>query len=143
MKKPLIELVDIDMYFTRSKSLLHKERRVHVLKKLNLNIYEGEILAVVGESGCGKTTVGRIITGLLKPTRGNLLYEGASAINILNMKSKAYKDAVQFIQQDSYAALNPVRTIFQSLSAPIKTKNRKMTHDEVYDEVYQNLVKVG
>ncbi|MDI9511162.1 MAG: ATP-binding cassette domain-containing protein, partial [Bacillota bacterium] len=68
MKKPLIELVDIDMYFTRSKSLLHKERRVHVLKKLNLNIYEGEILAVVGESGCGKTTVGRIITGLLKPT---------------------------------------------------------------------------
>lgn len=143
MKKPLIELVDIDMYFTRSKSLLHKERRVHVLKKLNLNIYEGEILAVVGESGCGKTTVGRIITGLLKPTRGNLLYEGESAINILNMKSKAYKDAVQFIQQDSYAALNPVRTIFQSLSAPIKTKNRKMTHDEVYDEVYQNLVKVG
>ncbi|OQC09996.1 MAG: Oligopeptide transport ATP-binding protein OppF [Tenericutes bacterium ADurb.Bin087] len=143
MKKPLIELVDIDMYFTRSKSLLHKERRVHVLKKLNLKIYEGEILAVVGESGCGKTTVGRIITGLLKPTRGNLLYEGESAINILNMKSKAYKDAVQFIQQDSYAALNPVRTIFQSLYAPIKTKNQRMTHDEIYAEVYQNLVKVG
>lgn len=143
MNKPLIELKDIDMFFARRGNVIKKERRVHVLKKLNLEIYEGEILAIVGESGCGKTTVGKIITGLLKPSKGQLLFEGENAIGLLDIKSKAYKDSVQFIQQDSYAALNPVRTIYQSLSAPIKAKKKQLSHEEIYKEVYENLLKVG
>lgn len=143
MNNPIIELKDIDMNFARRGNLLRGERKVHVLKKLNLEIYPGEILAVVGESGCGKTTVGKIITGLLKPSKGTLLYNGDSVYKLIGFGNKEYKASVQFIQQDSYAALNPVRTIFQSLSAPIRVKNRHISQEEIRRLVLANLVKVG
>lgn len=120
-KKPLMQLKGIHMVFKKQGSLL-TDRKIHVLKDVNLDIYPGEIVALVGESGCGKTTLGKIITGLHKPTEGEIWLDGVK-MNGLMSKSIASYSKVQFIQQDSYAALNPVRTIYQSLYAPIKTKS--------------------
>ena len=66
----LIQLKNIHMVFEKGGGIFSRERYFHVLKDINLDIYKGEILAIVGESGCGKTTLGKIITGLLKPGKG-------------------------------------------------------------------------
>ena len=138
---PLMQLKGIHMVFRKQGSLL-SDREIHVLKDVDLDIYPGEIVALVGESGCGKTTLGKIITGLHKPTSGEIWLDGTKMNGLLS-KSIASYSKVQFIQQDSYAALNPVRTIYQSLYAPIKTKNRKWTKKQVDAKIYELMEVIG
>ncbi len=140
-KKPLMQLKGIHMVFKKQGSVL-TDRKIHVLKDVNLDIYPGEIVALVGESGCGKTTLGKIITGLYKPTEGEILLDGVK-MNGLMSKSIASYSKVQFIQQDSYAALNPVRTIYQSLYAPIKTKNKKWSKKRIDEKINELMEVIG
>ena len=128
-KEPIFRLENINMKFKKPGSILI-DKYIHVLKDINLEIYDGEILALVGESGCGKTTLGKIITGLHEPTSGNVYFQGEKVSGFFS-KDLASFNSVQFIQQDSYAALNPVRTIYQSLYAPIKTHNRKWSRKQI------------
>ena len=72
----LLQLRDIFMSFEKKGKFLEPNLEIKVLRNINLNIEEGEIVVLVGESGCGKTTIGKIITGLLKPTKGELLFNG-------------------------------------------------------------------
>jgi len=139
----LIELRNIDMVFQRQGRVIGTKRKFHVLKNISLNIEEGEILALVGESGCGKTTLGKIITGLLRPTKGDLLYKGNSVYKIFNTNYQEFRKSVQFIQQDSYAALNPVRTVYQSIAAPIKAHNKELSKEQVFEKVEELLEIVG
>lgn len=113
----LIELKNVDMFFTSGSG--RKKQSVGALVGVNLAVEEGEIIAVVGESGCGKTTMGKLIAGLYRPTHGEVLYKGQ---DIWQLKGDAYKEfrmGVQMVHQDSYAALNPNKTIYQSLSLPL------------------------
>ena len=183
-ERKLLELRDVSMSFVAKSGLLEGEKRLQVLRRVNLAIDEGEIVVVVGESGCGKTTVGKIITGLLKPTSGRMIFNGRNlySSSLLNKnkieldeaafeeearglsdrerkaffkrkrKEKAeeyrariaeFENSVQFVQQDSYAALNPVRTIYQSLYAPIKNKYRKWTRAEADARIEELLGLVG
>lgn len=138
----VIELKNVHVWFIKRSGLL-KERRFHVLKNVDFSVGEGEIVAVVGESGCGKTTLGRIITGLLKPSQGEVHFEGKSIYGFMNADFLRFRKSVQFIQQDSYSALNPVRTIYQSLQAPIATHHKKMTHQEIDDRIVELMGLVG
>ena len=140
----LIRLTNINKSFLKSFGFGRKDKLFHVIKDLNLTINSGEILAIVGESGCGKTTLGRIITGLLKPDKGEMIYEDRNIYLGLSIGKSFdnYRNNVQFVQQDSYSALNPVRTIFQSLSAPIKNRNKKMTNTELYARIIELLEMV-
>ena len=140
-KRILMSLKDINMIFKRPGSLM-SDRYIHVLKDLSLDIYEGEILAVVGESGCGKTTLGKIITGLYKPNSGEITFEGVDVLHTLGKKINSFNE-VQFIQQDSYAALNPVRTIYQSLYAPIKTKHRDWKKNQIDQKIEELMATIG
>lgn len=120
-KSPLMRLEDASVVFENNPGAFQKKKRVGAMLNVSFDVNPGEIIAVVGESGCGKTTIGKTITGIHKPTGGRVLYNGAD-ISKLRPKSDAYHDyrlGVQIVHQDSYAALNPSRTIFQSLSAPI------------------------
>jgi peptide/nickel transport system ATP-binding protein len=143
--KKLMQIQNLDMVFNKRGKIGKKERLFHVLKNINFEIYEGEILAVVGESGCGKTTLGKIITGLLKPTKGEILFEGKRTYGFMgvNAETKKLSKKVQFVQQDSYAALNPVRTIYQSLRAPIKTHNKKMSEEDINNKIETLMGYVG
>ncbi len=137
----LLTLENINMVFKKPGSML-TDRYIHVLKDINLSIYPGEIIALVGESGCGKTTLGKIITGLHKPTSGNVWFDGVKVSGMFGKKLASYNQ-VQFIQQDSYAALNPVRTIYQSLYAPLKTKNRKWKRKQVDERIEELMQLIG
>ncbi len=138
---PLMRLENINMVFKKPGSLF-TDRNIHVLKDVSLDISEGEIVALVGESGCGKTTLGKIITGLYRPTSGDVYFEGERVSGTFDKKLSSYNQ-VQFIQQDSYAALNPVRTIYQSLYAPIKTHNRKWSKKQIDGRIEELMGLIG
>ncbi|MCI2069010.1 MAG: ABC transporter ATP-binding protein [Bacilli bacterium] len=140
---PIISLDKVNVSFLKRGFTLGQEKHYHVLKDISLDIYPGEILAIVGESGCGKTTLGKVITGLLKPDSGKILFQGEEVYKFFSTGSGEYRKAVQFIQQDSYAALNPVRTIYQLLYAPIRANDKSLTLEQIEKEMIANLVTVG
>ncbi|MGI6781369.1 MAG: ABC transporter ATP-binding protein [Acholeplasmataceae bacterium] len=133
----IISLKNINVIFENKSSALKSERFNHALRDINLDVKEGEILTIVGESGCGKTTLGKVITGLLKPTLGKLYYEDFNVYSCMPWDYKKYRANVQFIQQDSYAALNPTRTIYQSLYAPLKRLGKHKNINNVINELMQ------
>ena len=97
---------------------------------VSLAIGAGEAICIVGESGCGKTTTGRMLAGILRPSSGRLLYEGQDVWEKKGRELSDFRRAVQLVHQDPYASLNPTRTVFQTLSAPIyKHKKAKGTRD--------------
>lgn len=137
----ILEIEKLNMVF--SSRGLNGAERVHVLRDVDLDIDEGEIVALVGESGCGKTTLGRIITGLIEGTSGTVRFLGKNIRKGSAADKAAYRKSVQFIQQDSYAALNPVKTIYQSLYAPIKANNKKMTRPQIDQKINEYMELVG
>lgn len=140
-KTPLMHLEKINKVFKKPGSVF-ADRNIHVLKDVTLDIYPGEIIALVGESGCGKTTLGKIITGLHQPTSGEVYFDGERVSGLFGKNLSSFNQ-VQFIQQDSYAALNPVRTIYQSLYAPIKTHHRKWTRKQVDEKIEELMQLIG
>lgn len=139
----LLELNDVGIEFESNNGFMGKKRRVGAVAGVNLRVDSGEILAVVGESGCGKTTIGKIINGLYKPTKGKILFMGKD-IHTLNKKEAfIYRRNVQMVHQDSYAALNPARTIFQSLSAPLLQHKFVKNKSEATTKLEELLTLVG
>lgn len=91
--------------------------RVHAVENVSFNLSQGETLAIVGESGCGKSTTGRLITGLLDPTHGSVKLEGVELGSITPME-RARK--IQMVFQDPYSSLNPRQTVAQSIIEPLR-----------------------
>jgi oligopeptide/dipeptide ABC transporter ATP-binding protein len=103
---------------------------VHAVQDVSLSLGERDIVCLVGESGCGKSTTGRMAAGLLRPTGGRVLYDGQ---DITQLRGKAHADfrrAVQMVHQDPYASLNPVLTIYQAMSAPLLKHGFAKNHAE-------------
>jgi len=139
----MLELKHIGMTFDIKGKLFKSEKKAVVIKDFNLTIGDKEIVAVVGESGCGKTTIGKIITGLLPPTSGELFFDGKNIRKEANKNESQYRRSVQFIQQDSYAALNPVKTIYQSLAAALETHDSKITRQRKEERIEELMSFVG
>jgi oligopeptide/dipeptide ABC transporter ATP-binding protein len=92
---------------------------VKAVDEVSLAVAPGEIVCLVGESGCGKTTTGKIAAGLLPPTGGRVLFEGQDVATTTGAAFQRYRRAVQIVHQDPYASLNPVNTIYDTLRAPL------------------------
>ncbi len=115
-----------------------RQQRVTAVDDVSFSIKPGEVVCLVGESGCGKTTTGKMIAGLLKPTIGKIFYEGRQVWKSDGRKAagfKTYRLGVQIIHQDPYASLNPSQTIYKILSTPLLhhnfVANRKEAHERV------------
>lgn len=138
-KNPLMRLDHVSMIFENNPGFMKPKKKIGAVIDVSLDIHPGEIIAVVGESGCGKTTIGKMVTGIHHATHGTITYKGQD-ISKLRPHSPEYNDfrlGVQMVHQDSYAALNPSHTIFSSLSAPIMrhklAKNRVQALDQLVE----------
>ncbi len=92
---------------------------VPVLRDVDLSVNALEFLCLVGESGCGKTTTGKILAGLLEPTGGRVLFEGQDVSTLKGEVYRRYRRAVQIIHQDPYASLNPTQSVLEIMSYPL------------------------
>ncbi len=136
----LIELKNVEVSFS---SKGKRKGTVHALIGMNLEIDEGEILAVVGESGCGKTTLGKVIADIYKPANGEVLYKGKNIHKLSAKEYEEYRLGVQMVHQDSYAALNPNKTIAQSLTLPLLRHKIAKNHAEALKILFEYFNEVG
>ena len=97
---------------------------ITAVDSVSLALEQAEIMCLVGESGCGKTTTGRLLAGLLRPTSGALRYEGRDVWQAKGEDLRRFRKAVQIVHQDPYASLNPTRTVLQTLAAPLAHHGR-------------------
>lgn len=117
---PLIQVKDLKKYYPVKTGIIpHVTDYVKAVDGVSFSIYEGEILGLVGESGCGKTTIGKLLTGLEKPTEGAILYRGMDILDWTAKEQKKYRTKIQMIFQDPYSSLNPRKHIYEILAAPM------------------------
>ena len=119
-QNPLIQVKDLKKYYPVKTGIIpHVTDYVKAVDGVSFSIYEGEILGLVGESGCGKTTIGKLLTGLEKPTEGAILYRGMDILDWTAKEQKKYRTKIQIIFQDPYSSLNPRKHIYEILAAPM------------------------
>jgi len=142
-KTALLSVRNLKKYFPIREGLLGRPGlRVHAVDDVSFDLQRGEILGLVGESGCGKSTTGRLILRLLEPTSGEVYFENENIFNANTRRMRALRREIQIIFQDPYASLNPRLTIGATLEEPliihkIGSRNERRTR------VRQLLEKVG
>lgn len=109
--RPMLEARHLKRYFQISKKDV-----LQAVDDVSFEIYEGETLGLVGESGCGKSTVGNVVMRLLPPTAGKLFYRGKDVFSLNEREGKELRTRMQIIFQDPYSSLNPRKTVFSILS---------------------------
>jgi peptide/nickel transport system ATP-binding protein len=122
--QPLLQIRDLEMKFPVSRGLFRAPTEfVHAVDGINFDIAPGESLGLVGESGCGKSTTGRMLVKLLEPTGGSVMFtDGDYQRDVAKVKGREIKEfrrRVQMIFQDPYESMNPRRTIFDTVSEPL------------------------
>jgi oligopeptide/dipeptide ABC transporter ATP-binding protein len=123
-KPDLIEVKDLVKYFpVRGGVMQHVVAWVQAVDKISFNIRQGETLGLVGESGCGKTTVGRTMLRLIEPTSGSVLFDGVDVSKLKGAELKAMRRNMQIIFQDPYASLDPRTPIGESIAEGLKIHN--------------------
>lgn len=115
---PIIELRNLTKRFGKGKEM------VTAVDAVSFAVEAGETVCLVGESGCGKSTTGRMVAGLLEPSAGEVLFEGKSISKLDSVAFRRYRQSVQIIHQDPYSSLNPTQTIRAILTAPLLRHNK-------------------
>lgn len=145
----LLEVKNLCVYFSLQSSLLglSPKKTVYAVDDVSFNVYQGETLGILGESGCGKSSLARALVGLNPITSGSIIFNGetlADSKTVPNEKNwRIFRKDIQFIFQDSIASLNPRMTVLELISEPLKTYYPKLSQEEVTKHVLSMMEKVG
>ena len=139
----LLVVTDLQKHFPIRRGLLQRQiGAVQAVDGMSFTVRKGETLSLVGESGCGKTTTGRMLTRLIEPTGGTILFEGRDITHISAGKMRPLRRDVQMIFQDPYGSLNPRHTVGTIVGAPFRLQHVK-TEQSTKRTVQELLELVG
>ncbi len=147
MTEPIIQVHDLVKHFPIKKGILIARQvgAVQAVDGVSFDVQAGETLGIVGESGCGKSTTARLITRLLDPTSGSILYEGQDIAGLSRLELKPLRRDLQMIFQDPYSSLNPRKTVGSIIGEPFiihgiekDADRRRRTVQELMDRVGLN-----
>lgn len=139
MSEVLVDVKNLKKYFPA----YEKDKVVKAVDDISFQIHKGETLGVVGESGCGKSTTGRLVLRLLEPTSGTVLFKGQDMSKLKKKELRSLRKEMQIIFQDPYASLDPRKTVFQILAEPFQIHHPEMSRQEIYDQVTRLVDCVG
>ena len=137
MSEVLLEVKGLKKYFPTKKGLLH------AVDNVDMTIHRGETLGLVGESGCGKSTIGRLTLRLIEATEGEIIFEGKDIRKFSHDEMQAARKKMQIVFQDPYASLDGRKSIFQSIAEPFIVQKVYDTKKQMEEHVYELMRTVG
>jgi oligopeptide transport system ATP-binding protein len=144
MSEPLLSVRGLKKHFPVRRGLIPKTvGYVQAVDGVDLQVFPGQAVGLVGESGCGKTTAGRCILRLIEPTAGEILFEGRDLVQLSRAELRPLRRELQIIFQDPFSSLNPRRTVYEALSEPLKLHGICETRADLQTEVRALLRRVG
>ena len=129
MPEVLLEAKNLKKYFKTKKGWLH------AVDDVNFCINKGETLGLVGESGCGKSTVGRVILRLLEATAGQVLFNGENILEFNKRQIREFRENAQIVFQDPFASLNPRMSVSEIIAEPLIVNKKDMSRAQRYQKV--------
>lgn len=143
LQKPLLQVENLSVSFPTKKNFFGKTlNEFKAINDVSFTVFEGETLGLLGESGCGKTTLGRTLIRLLKPTSGNILFNGKDISGIAEEEMRTMRKDIQIIFQDPYGSLNPRMTIGEAINEPMKVHHILPTDKQRREKIESLLEKV-
>ncbi|MGY6211420.1 ABC transporter ATP-binding protein [Cytobacillus firmus] len=144
MSEILLEVHDLKTYFPISKGFIsNKKDYVKAVDGVTFNLFKGETLGIVGESGCGKSTTGRSILRLIEPTSGKIKFEGRDTLSLKKNEMRKLRKQMQIVFQDPFASLNPRLRISSILEEALSTHNIGKNKKERSEKAIEILEMVG
>ncbi len=146
MNELIVDVRNLSVFFPmRGGGLLPGRARkiIRAVDNIDFSIRKGEILALVGESGCGKTTIGKAIVQLVKPTHGEIYYQGEEISNIRKRDLCKLRQRMQLVFQDPYESLDPRQSVFDILAEPMRIHFPNLPRPELKERVFRALENAG
>ncbi|MDN5337645.1 MAG: peptide/nickel transport system ATP-binding protein [Thermotogaceae bacterium] len=140
---PLLKVENLLKEFSVVKGFWAKKARIKAVNNISFSIDEGEAVGLVGESGCGKTTTGRMLVKLLEPTAGKIFFSGEDISNLKGSKLKTIRREIQMVFQDPFSSLNPRMTVYDILKRPLEIFKVAKGSDEKKQIALEILQDVG
>ncbi|MBM4129146.1 MAG: ATP-binding cassette domain-containing protein, partial [Nitrospira sp.] len=125
----LLGVNGLKKYFPVRKGLLARPELLKAVDGVDFTIDEDSIFALVGESGCGKSTVARLVLRLISPTSGEVLFQGEDVFKLNGSRLQEFRKSVQIIFQDPFASLNPRKSVLDTISEPLKIHGIVKKHE--------------
>lgn len=142
-KNPLIEVKHLQKVYSSKGGLFLPSKKVTAVEEVNFSINRGETFGLIGESGSGKTTVGRMILRLIEPTNGEIIYDGKSLTDLSKKEMAAIRNKIQIVFQDSGSSFNPRMTLGEQIAYPLVKFGNDSSRDAMYKQIYEMLEVVG
>ena len=138
MNEKILQVENLKKHFT-----VEKKQVLQAVNDVSFYVNKGETFGLVGESGCGKSTIGRTIMGLYEKTAGNVMYDGRNVHELTDKEKFGFYRNMQMIFQDPYASLNPRSTVKEVISEPMEVHGLYKSKRKQLDRVYELLEEVG